>query len=592
MFRSVLVANRGEISLRVFRTARRMGLQCIAVYSEADRNARHVREADASHCIGPAAPRESYLNSASIIAAALATGAEAVHPGYGFLAENAGFAQAVLDAGLVWIGPAPEAIRAMGDKANAKRLAHEAGVPVLESFDPAGRIDYPVMIKAVAGGGGRGMRLVRTAAELPALLASAKSEALASFGDDRVILERAVESPRHVEVQLLADKHGNIVHLGERDCSVQRRHQKLIEETPSPVVDARLRARLAEAAIRVARSVSYAGAGTVECLVDGSGHFWFMEMNTRLQVEHPVSEMVTGLDLVEWQLRVAAGEKLAFGQADLHFSGHAIEARLCAEDPAQGFLPQAGTIALWQAPPGVRVEHALESGAEIPPHYDSMIAKIVAHGATRDEAREKLAVALGECIALGVPNNAAYLAAVLRDEVFAKGGATTGLLSERFADWKAAAPDADVLATAKSLYAKSCAQEANFGEWACWTNSARASAGNPDLPHVRDGRTLHFLRDGVSWTWRDASMDPPERVAAGAADGRLVAPMNGKVAQVHAMAGDLVVAGQALMVLEAMKMEHTLAAPAALRVKAVHVAQGAQVSPGQLLVEFEPAPPP
>ena len=591
MFRSLLVANRGEIALRVFRTARRMGLACIAVYSEADRGARHMREADAALCIGGAAPRESYLNIGAVIAAARSSGAEAVHPGYGFLAENADFAQAVLDAGLVWVGPSPAAIRAMGDKANAKRLAQAAGVPVLESFDPGGRIEYPVMIKAVAGGGGRGMRLARTAAELTALLASAKSEALASFGDERVILERAVEAPRHVEVQLLADAHGNMVHLGERDCSVQRRHQKLIEETPSPAVDAKLRARLGEAAIKAARAVDYTGAGTVECLVDATGNFWFMEMNTRLQVEHPVTELVTNLDLIEWQLRVAMGEKLSFRQEDIRFSGHAIEARLCAEDPAQGFLPQAGTVLLWSAPVGVRVEHALESGAAISPHYDSMIAKIVAHGATRDEARGKLAVALDNCVALGVPHNAAFLAAVLRDPVFAKEGATTGLLAERFAAWTAPEPGERVLAAARALYAGRCAAEAGFGEWACWSN-ARGPAGADTaatIPNVRDGRTLHFLMDGISWTWRDASMDPPARAALGAADGRLLAPMNGKVAELHVRAGDALPAGSPLVVLEAMKMEHTLAAPVALRVTAVHVARGAQVSPGQLLVEFEPA---
>ena len=445
------------------------------------------------------------------------------------------------------------------------------------------------MIKAVAGGGGRGMRLVRASGELAALLSSAKSEALASFGDDRVILERAVEAPRHVEVQLLADAHGNMVHLGERDCSVQRRHQKLIEETPSPAVDAKLRAKLGEAAIKVARSVNYTGAGTVECLVDAGKNFWFMEMNTRLQVEHPVTEMVTGLDLVEWQLRVAAGEKLGFGQKDVRFSGHAIEARLCAEDPAQGFLPQAGTIALWKAPEGVRVEHALETGAEIPPYYDSMIAKLVAHGTTRDEAREKLATALENCVALGVPDNAAFLAAVLRDKVFAQGGATTGLLAERFAVWSPPEADEHVLAVAKSLYAQSRAAQAGFGEWACWSNALRPDhAGTSAIPHVRDGRTLHFLLDGISRTWRDASMDPPERAAAGAADGRLIAPMNGKVAQVNAKPGDTIAAGSALIVLEAMKMEHTLSAPAALRVKAVHVSAGRKVSPGQLLMEFEP----
>ena len=567
-----------------------MGLRCIAVYSEADRGARHMRQADAAFCIGAAAPRESYLNIASIIAAARASGADAVHPGYGFLAENAKFAKAVLDAGLVWIGPSPEAIAAMGDKANAKALAKAAGVPVLESYEEGGKIAFPVMIKAVAGGGGRGMRLVRAPAELAGHLASAKSEALAAFGDDRVILERAVEAPRHVEVQLLADSHGNIVHLGERDCSVQRRHQKLLEETPSPAVDAKLRAKLGEAAIKVARSVNYTGAGTVECLVDSGGNFWFMEMNTRLQVEHPVTEMVTGLDLVEWQLRVAAGEKLGFGQKDVHVSGHAIEARLCAEDPARGFLPQAGTLALWKPPEGVRVEHALESGAEIPPHYDSMIAKIVAHAPTRNEAREKLATALDNCVALGVPNNAAFLAAVLRNDVFAGGGATTGLLAERFAGWAPPPADERVDEIAKTLYAQSRAAQAGFGEWACWRNALRADPLDPSaIPHVREGRTLHFLLDGIARTWRDASMDPPERAALGAADGRLVAPMNGKVVQVHAKAGDTVAVGGALIVLEAMKMEHTLAAPASLRIKAVHVAKGAQVSPGQLLVEFEPA---
>ena len=588
MYRSVLVANRGEIALRIFRTARRMGLECIAVYSESDRTARHTQEADAAVCIGGAAPRESYLNIAAIIAAARSTHAEAVHPGYGFLAENADFAQAVLDAELIWIGPSPDAIRAMGDKANAKRLAKAAGVPVLDGFDPAGKIEYPVMIKAVAGGGGRGMRLVRRSADLTALLASAQSEALTSFGDDRVMLERAVEAPRHVEVQLLADAHGNIVHLGERDCSVQRRHQKLIEETPSPAVDAKLRAKLGQAAIKVARSVKYTGAGTVECLVDAKGSFWFMEMNTRLQVEHPVTELVTGLDLVEWQLRVAAGETLGFTQDDVRFSGHAIEARLCAEDPAHGFMPQSGTIALWRAPEGVRVEHALDSGAEIPPHYDSMIAKVVAHGATRDEARDKLALALEDTVCLGMRHNATFLAAVLRDEVFAEGGATTALLAERFSGWKVREPDERMLATAKSLYAIRCAESAGFGEWACWSNIPRpAPADSSAIPHVRDGSTLYFHLDGADRTWRDASMDPPARAALGAADGRLIAPMNGKVASVQVKAGDKVAAGAALVLLEAMKMEHTLSAPAALIVKAVHVKKGAQVSPGQLLVEFD-----
>ncbi len=588
MFRSLLVANRGEIALRIFRTARRMGIECIAVYSEADRGARHMREADAAVCIGEAPPRASYLNIPAIIAAARATDAEAIHPGYGFLAENGDFAQAVLDAGLVWVGPSPTAIRAMGDKASAKRLAQAAGVPVLENFAEDGTIEYPVMIKAVSGGGGRGMRLVRSATELPALLATAKSEALAAFGDDRVILERAVLAPRHIEVQLLADTHGNVVHLGERDCSVQRRHQKLIEETPSPAVDAALRTRLGDAAIRVARAVDYAGAGTVECLVDTEGRFWFMEMNTRLQVEHPVTEMVTGLDLVEWQLRVAAGETLGFTQDDVRAAGHAIEVRLCAEDPAQGFLPQAGTVALWEAPAGVRVETALESGAAIPPHYDSMIAKLVAHGPTRDAAREKLAAALDACVALGVTHNGAFLAAALRDPVFAAGGATTGFIAERLASWAPPPADAHTESLARALYACSRAAAAGFGEWGCWSNAASpASPDIADVRAVRDGAVLHFHTQGVSRSWRDTTMDPPQRAAAGAADGRLLAPMNGKVADVPVNVGDEIAAHATLVVLEAMKMEHTLAAPAALRVTAVHVARGAQVSPGQLLIEFE-----
>ncbi|MGE5130968.1 MAG: acetyl/propionyl/methylcrotonyl-CoA carboxylase subunit alpha, partial [Sphingomonadaceae bacterium] len=349
-FHSLLIANRGEIALRVMRTARRMGLRTIAVYSDADRDALHVHAADEAVHIGESSPRESYLN----VRALLKAGGEAVHPGYGFLAESPDFAQAVIDAGRVWVGPSPAAIRAMGDKANAKAIAAQAGVPVLPTYerDP----EFPVLVKAVAGGGGRGIRLVRSRESLESEIRTARSEALHAFGDDRIILEKALPQARHVEVQVFADARGNCIHLGERDCSVQRRHQKLIEESPSPAVDARLRAAMGAAAVAVARAVGYVGAGTIEFLLGADGRFWFMEMNTRLQVEHPVTEMVTGLDLVEWQLRVAAGEPLPLAQDALRFDGHAIEARLCAEDPARDFLPQAGTLALWRPAADVRVE--------------------------------------------------------------------------------------------------------------------------------------------------------------------------------------------------------------------------------------------
>jgi geranyl-CoA carboxylase alpha subunit len=639
--KALLIANRGEIARRIMRTARRMGLRTVAVYSAADRDALHVREADAAVRIGAASPRDSYLDSAAMIDAAKRAGADSVHPGYGFLAENADFAQAVLDAGLTWVGPPPAAIRQMGDKAAAKRIARAAGVPTIPGAEPddqsnagltaaAARTGFPLMIKAAGGGGGRGMRRVSVISALSAALDAARSEAEHAFGDGTLLLERALEGARHIEMQVFADAHGNVVHLGERDCSVQRRHQKLIEEAPSPAVDSALREKLGAAAVALARAVAYVGAGTVEFLLDAEGQFYFMEMNTRLQVEHPVTEAVTGGDLVEWQLRVARGERFTREQADIRFSGHAIEARLCAEDPAKNFLPQAGRIALWRPAEGVRTDHALESGADIPPYYDSMIAKVIAHGATRDDARERLARALDDTVVLGIATNKSFLADVLRDDEFAAQGATTDFLVRRFATIGPEKPDAGTLAIAAALRAAN----AGFGEWTSWSNNPgramrvkladtdialrfddrvyHASAGDSDIalrivsidpPSARialdridetvtfliEGETVHLARAGQSHSLQDTVHAPPQKRAAAASDGRLVAPMNGRVVAVNAKAGDTVEAGRALVVLEAMKMEHSLSVPTRSRVKAVHVAPGAQVAPGQLLAELEPA---
>ncbi len=438
-FRNILIANRGEIALRIMRTARRLGYGVIAVYSDADRESLHVRAADQAVRIGEALPAQSYLRIEAIIAAAKASGADAVHPGYGFLAENEDFAQACGDAGLVFIGPSPEAIRTMGNKAGAKDIMLAAGVPCVPGYqgadqsdavllDEAVRIGFPVMIKAVAGGGGRGMRRVTDAAAFPDALRAARSEAQGAFGDGTVILERAISDPRHIEIQVFGDAYGHAIHLGERDCSVQRRHQKLIEEAPSPAVSAELRARMGAIAVAATKALRYEGAGTLEFLLDASGEFYFMEMNTRLQVEHPVTEAITGLDLVELQLRVASGEPLGLTQDDIKISGHAIEVRLCSEDAAHDFMPQSGTLALWQAPDHLRVEHALRSGTEIPPFYDSMMAKLIGVGANRDEARRRLIAGLEHTAAFGVTTNQAFLAACLRHRAFASGEATTSFI--------------------------------------------------------------------------------------------------------------------------------------------------------------------
>jgi 3-methylcrotonyl-CoA carboxylase alpha subunit len=434
----VLIANRGEIAARIARSCRRLGWPSIAVFSDVDATAQHVAAADQAEHIGPANPRESYLCIPALIAAAERSGARYVHPGYGFLSENADFAEACARAGLVFIGPPPAAIRAMGGKAEARRLAAASGLPCLPGADDAleeaaARIGYPVMIKAVGGGGGRGMRRVASAEEMPAALEAARREAAIS-GDDRLMLEKLVEQARHIEVQILADTHGNVLHLHERDCTLQRRHQKLVEECPAPGMDAALRAELGRRACTLARAVGYVGAGTVEFIAEAPLHadrIWFMEMNTRLQVEHPVTEMVTGLDLVEWQLRIAAGEKLPFAQSDIALDGHAVEARLCAEDPARRFLPSPGRITAldWpEAAPGLRVDAGFRAGDLLTPYYDPLLGKIIAHAATRESALERLAAALDACRVEGVRVNAAFLAAALRAPEMRAAHMTTGFL--------------------------------------------------------------------------------------------------------------------------------------------------------------------
>jgi 3-methylcrotonyl-CoA carboxylase alpha subunit len=444
---SLLIANRGEIACRIIRTARRMGIRTVAVYSDADARALHVQQADEAVHIGPAPARESYLVGEKIIAAATATGAEAIHPGYGFLSENAEFAQAVIDAGLVWVGPKPSSITAMGLKDAAKKLMQDAGVPVTPGYlganqDPdhlareAGKIGYPVLIKAVAGGGGKGMRLVEKAADFADALVSCQREAAASFGNDHVLIEKYILSPRHIEVQVFGDAHGNVVHLFERDCSLQRRHQKVIEEAPAPGMDAGTREALCAAAVRAAKAVDYQGAGTIEFIADGSGaldadKIWFMEMNTRLQVEHPVTEAITGVDLVEWQLRVASGEPIPLTQDELSIDGWAMEARLYAEDPARGFLPSIGRLDLFELgeAPGGRIDTGVYEGAEVSPFYDPMIAKLIAHGATRDAARETLSAMLADTAIWPVRTNAAFLIEALAHPDFAAGKVDTGLIA-------------------------------------------------------------------------------------------------------------------------------------------------------------------
>ncbi|WP_406508532.1 biotin carboxylase N-terminal domain-containing protein [Streptomyces sp. NBC_00212] len=648
MFTTVLVANRGEIAVRVIRTLRGLGIRSVAVFSDADADARHVREADTAVRIGPAAASESYLRPERIVEAALRTGAQAVHPGYGFLAENAAFAQACADAGLVFIGPPAEAISLMGDKIRAKETVQAAGVPVVpgssgsgltdsQLADAAREIGMPVLLKPSAGGGGKGMRLVRDEALLGDEIAAARREARASFGDDTLLVERWIDRPRHIEIQVLADGHGNVIHLGERECSLQRRHQKIIEEAPSVLLDEATRAAMGEAAVQAARSCGYAGAGTVEFIVPGKdpSSYYFMEMNTRLQVEHPVTELVAsigpaaaggGIDLVEWQLRVAAGERLPYEQKDITLTGHAIEARICAEDPSRGFLPSGGTVLSLREPQGdgVRTDSGLSEGTEVGSLYDPMLSKVIAYGPDRATALRKLRAALADTVTLGVPTNAGFLRRLLAHPAVVAGELDTGLV-EREAD--SLVPDGvpDEVYAAAAAVRLDALRPAPVDGWtdpfsvpsgwrmggepaplAHWlkvpgNEPVRASgSGRVERDRVTvelDGVTHTFHRAG-SWLGRDGDSwhvtdhDPVEAALSGKVHGgadTLAAPMPGTVTVVKVAVGDEVDAGQSLLVVEAMKMEHVISAPHAGTVTELDVTPGSTVAMDQVLAVVTPA---
>ena len=630
MITSLLIANRGEIACRVIRTARKLGTRTVAVYSDADAKALHVRMADEAVHIGPAPARESYLVGEKIIAAAKQTGAEAIHPGYGFLSENADFAQAVIDAGLIWVGPKPDSIRAMGLKDAAKKLMQEAGVPVTpgylgENQDPAhlkseaDAIGYPVLIKAVAGGGGKGMRRVDEAASFDDALESAKREAASAFGDDRVLIEKYILSPRHIEVQVFGDSHGNVVHLFERDCSLQRRHQKVIEEAPAPGMDDETREAVCGAAVRAAQAVNYEGAGTIEFIADASeglraDRIWFMEMNTRLQVEHPVTEEITGQDLVEWQLRVASGEELPKTQDELSIDGHAIEARLYAEDPAKGFLPSPGSIEYLGLDHRIRVETGVEQGDAVSPFYDPMIAKLVARGSSRDEARQSLLTALESSYVEPLRTNSGFLFECLDRHEFASGQIDTGLI-ERLGDKLLPDPrpsqeaiDAaarryrfDFLVWANESLEERHRDSALFGVrlnaearntvglygpdgWVVGSTNGFGKPFGIATTMTPNGEILVTSR-GVTFLFRQRAT--ARGTTHGLHDGEIEAPMPGKVTAVEVLQGQKVAKGQRLLTLEAMKMEHALTAPFDGTVAELAAAPGAQVTEGQVLVKVE-----
>ena len=611
-YTKILVANRGEIAWRVMRTAKAMGYRTVAVYSDADKEAPHVAFADEAVRIGPPPVAESYLSIDRILDAVRKSGADAVHPGYGFLSENEGFAAACEKAGIVFIGPPAAAIAAMGNKAAAKRRMIDAGVPCVPGYQgadqsdghlerEAGKIGLPIMVKAAAGGGGRGMRLVEAEGDLLEAIRTARTEAESAFGSGELILEKAVVDARHVEIQVFADSHGNVVHLGERDCSVQRRHQKVIEEAPSPAVDVDLRRRMGAAAVAAAQAIGYRGAGTVEFLLGGDGAFYFLEMNTRLQVEHPVTEAITGLDLVEWQLRVARGEKLPLSQEQVTFAGHAIEVRLYAEDAYGGFLPQTGRIDVWRPAggPGVRTDHGMKDGLAISPFYDPMIAKVIAHGATREEARTRLVRALRETVVLGPTTNRHFLIRLLEHPEFAAGKATTAFLSKHTFPTPPI-DDAHWAMAANCLWRASAAHypEPLRG----WRNSnpeptpIRLAAGGAerllqvdgipeahDAPFYIDGTDIIVDLDAHTVRFTDKTYAPPEAAAAGS-DGKLRAPMDGRIVSIKVAPGDKVSRGQTLIVLEAMKIQHQLKAALDAKVEAISVQEGQQVSNRAVLV--------
>ena len=654
---TLLVANRGEIAVRVMRTAKSMGLRTVAVYSEADANALHVRAADTAVYIGASPVGESYLRIDAILDAAARTGADAIHPGYGFLSENQAFAHACEQAGIVFIGPPNTAIEVMGDKARAKRAMIKAGVPCIPGYQgedqsietlvaEAEAIGLPVMVKAAAGGGGRGMRLVTERAQLEKAIGLAQSEAENAFGSRELIIEKAVLRPRHVEVQVFADQHGNVIHLGERDCSIQRRHQKVVEESPCPVMTPELRAAMGAAAVEAARAVNYVGAGTVEFLLDADRHFYFLEMNTRLQVEHPVTEMVTGYDLVEWQLRVARGEQLPANQEDIELFGHAIEVRLYAEDPATGFLPSTGPVRLFSVPgrDGIRVDSGVESGDEVSPFYDAMVAKVIAHGETREDARVRLLAALRETALLGLRNNRDFLVDVIDQPVFASGEATTAFIGDHYGDSfdeqhpgtrllvaAATVQHLVALATHHSTAASVCEElidwsscdniaftrEYQFGEQnyavklhangaGCYELTVADESVTVSVDDFSDERveltinglrevfsyvldapaTLHIASAQKSLVLTDLNSLPPEAEEAGSG-GSVTAPMHGQLLSIDVAVGQAVSKGHRLAVLEAMKMQHEILASIDGVVMEITACAGQQIGAGDLILTLD-----
>ena len=647
-FSKILIANRGEIAVRVIRTARELGYRTVAVYSEADAQALHVQLADQAVCIGPAAVNESYLKIDKIIAAAKLTGADAIHPGYGFLSENASFSDQCAKAGIVFIGPPAPAIELMGSKRLSKIAMIEAGVPCVPGYqgedqsdeillEKALEVGFPLMVKASAGGGGRGMRLVHHESELQEQIMTARSEAINAFGSGELILERAVLQPRHIEVQVFADNHGNAVYLGERDCSIQRRHQKVVEEAPSPFVDDVLRQTMGEAAVNAAKACDYRGAGTVEFLVDEDRNFYFLEMNTRLQVEHPVTEMVTGQDLVAWQLLVAAGEQLPLLQEQIHIKGHAIEVRLYAEDPRKDFMPQTGVVAKWSVPVSehIRVDHGVCEGQQVSPFYDPMLAKLITWGSNRNQAARQLASAVQDTVLLGVNNNKQFLQSVLRHPVFLSGGATTAFIEQHFsgdASMAGGPPDTASLALAALLFysrhntnklgmigggwRNSSGSRHNFNlrfegedfavnlrdqggaiEITCREECCQLELKGLDenyctfsrngiqerIPYVFSGVKLYIDSGLGHFGFEDVTQEPA-RGAGGVGSGQVRASMDGAIVAVLAQPGEQVVAGQTLVVLEAMKMEHQLKSGIDGRVESISVSVGDQVKERQQLL--------